>query len=82
VDSDYIGPMSSHLLELPLPPFVSRDEATLLLAVKLFETGRLSLGQAARLCGHSRAAFIDELSRLGVPVLNSEPGELADETAW
>jgi len=40
-------------------------EARLLLAVKLYELGRVSTGAAAELVGISRVAFIFELGRLG-----------------
>lgn len=74
--------MSSDVLEIALPPFVTREEASLMMAVKLFETERLSLGQAAKLCSHSRRSFIEELVRLKVPVLNSSAGDLEGELAW
>lgn len=45
-------------VKLELPPEVPVEEARLLLMVKLFETGRLSLGQAARLAGYSKHAEI------------------------
>jgi len=74
--------MNPDTLEVPLPPFVEAGEARLLLAVKLYEMARLSLGQAAALCGRSRAGFIDELGHLGVPVLDTDPEELAGELQW
>jgi len=36
---------------------VSEDEARLLLAIKLYELGCLSLGQSAKLAGYSKRAF-------------------------
>ena len=61
----------------------SRDEvlreAKLLLALKLFEVGRLSSGKAAELCGMSRAEFLFASSRAGVPVAVLDDAELADE---
>ena len=38
---------------IQLPPEVEKDEAKLLLMIKLFETGKLSLGQAAKFSGYS-----------------------------
>jgi len=46
-----------------------KDEAQLLLAVKLFETGKLSIGQAATSC-YSKRTFIELLSKMGIPVIN------------
>jgi predicted HTH domain antitoxin len=45
-------------------------EFRLVLAAKLFELGRLSLGQAAELAGRSKADFMFELGPLGVSILN------------
>jgi predicted HTH domain antitoxin len=50
-------------------------EARLLLAVKLYETGRLSTGIAARLAGVPRVTFMFLLGRYGL----SPFGETADE---
>ena len=41
-----------------LPDTISETEARLLLAVKLFEVGRLSCGQAAEMAGFSKRAFV------------------------
>ncbi len=43
-------------------------EAKFLLALKLFELGRLSSGKAAELCGMNRVDFILLAGRSGVPV--------------
>lgn len=53
-----------------------------MLALKLYEKGRLTLGQAAHAAGYSKRAFIDFLGLEGIPVLDSEPSELATETDW
>ncbi len=66
-------------LTVHLPLSVSTDEARLALAVRLFEKGRISLGQAANLAGFSKRAFIDILGREGVPVVNYPAEELAKE---
>jgi len=50
-------------------------QARLLLAVKLYEMGKLSTGLAARLAGVPRAAFIFLLGQYGL----SPMGETADE---
>ena len=57
-------------LKIELPANVSLDEAQLLLAVKLFETGKLSIGQAAKIAGYSKPTFMELLSKMGVPVIN------------
>ena len=50
--------------------------------MKLYETGRLSLGQAAEMCGYSKAGFMDVLGHQGIPVVQYPASELAAETAW
>jgi predicted HTH domain antitoxin len=54
-------------------------EASLLLAAKLYELGRLSSGKAARLCGRERVTFLMELPRLGVHVSNLRAEDADDE---
>ena len=50
-------------------------ELRLLLAVKLYERGRVSSGRAAEVAGMSKLAFLDELARLGVPAIAFEPAQ-------
>jgi predicted HTH domain antitoxin len=69
-------------LHVELPASIPKEEARLMLALKLYEKGRLTLGQAAHTAGYSKRAFIDLLGQEGVPVLNSDPGELAAESGW
>jgi len=66
-------------LKVELPPEVPVEEARLLLMIKLFETGRLSLGQAARMAGYSKKAFMELLAKAGVPVFDYPAGELEGE---
>jgi predicted HTH domain antitoxin len=65
--------------QMELPPEVSEDEARLLLAIKLYELGCLSLGQSAKLAGYSKRAFIELLGKYGVPVVAYSPEELRGE---
>jgi predicted HTH domain antitoxin len=70
-----------HIVELTLdlPSNLSKDEVQTLLAIKLYETERVSLGQAARLAGFSKRAFMEILGRHHVPVFNYSPDELREE---
>jgi predicted HTH domain antitoxin len=65
--------------QMELPPEVSEEEAKLLLSIKLYELGRLSLGQSAKLAGYSKWAFIKLLGKYGVPVVAYLPEELREE---
>jgi predicted HTH domain antitoxin len=55
------------------------QEARMAMAVKLFELGRLSSGQAAQLAGLERAAFIMSLHRYGVSPIQLSTDELEDD---
>lgn len=50
-----------------------------LVALKYFELGQLSSGQAAAMCELSRTAFLLEASRAGVAVADLSAEEMADE---
>jgi predicted HTH domain antitoxin len=57
------------------------DEARLLLAVKLYESGRLSTGLAARLAGVPRSVFIFLLGRYGLSAVGVDPEEIEEDFA-
>lgn len=54
-------------------------EFRLVLAAKLYELGRISLGQAAELAGRGKAEFMFELAALGVSILNYGIDDLNNE---
>lgn len=60
-------------------PEVLEEELRFLLAVKLFELNRLSLGKAAEFCGMGKLRFMFELGRIGIPVINLSDDQIADE---
>jgi len=78
-----------HSLTLPYPsdllitsgksPQALEEELAFLLAVKLFEVRRLSLGKAAALCNMGKLRFLFEVGRLGVPVINLDDDQILDE---
>lgn len=71
--------MSTSEMTVSLPFHVSEDEAKLLFAVKLYEVGKITLGQAAKLAGHSKRAFIEILGRHQIAVFNYPAEELQQE---
>ncbi len=83
--------MATNILTIPYPeelllslkesPEEFEAEARLLLAMKLYELGRVSTGTAARLAGMSRVAFMFALGRFGLSPIGVEPGELAEDVA-
>jgi predicted HTH domain antitoxin len=78
-----------HTLSLPYPddllitsgksPQELEAELAFLLAAKLFELRRLSLGKAAALCHMNKLAFMYELGRLQIPIINLDDDQIADE---
>jgi len=68
-------------LRVTLPFSLSEDEAKLLLAVKLYEVGKVSLGQAAKLAGFSKRAFMEVLGRYHVLIFDYSPDALREETS-
>jgi predicted HTH domain antitoxin len=55
------------------------SELLFLLAVKLFELRKLSLGKAANFCQMNKLQFMYELGRLKIPVINLYDDQIADE---
>jgi predicted HTH domain antitoxin len=55
------------------------SEARVLLAVKLYELGKLSTGLAAKLAGVSRITFMFLLSRYHLSPFGERPEELAED---
>lgn len=66
-------------MTIELPSTLSQDEARLLLGMKLFEVGKVSVGQAAKIAGFSKRAFLDILARQQIPVFNYPAEDLRDE---
>ncbi len=62
-----------------LNPAEAQHELRLILAAKLFELRRLTLGQAAEMAGLPVWSFMEALSRLGVSVINLTDEQLAHE---
>ena len=67
------------LMTMELPDWVSEVEAKFQLAVRLFQLGRLSCGQAAELAGYSKPTFIELLGQEGVPIIDYPPEDLAND---
>ena len=81
--------MNTVTIELPVEGLPSpaelpsnfSDEARYLLALKLFELGRISSGKAGRLAGMGRVEFLLAASRDGGAVVDMTAAELAEELA-
>lgn len=69
----------SVLISLKETPDNFAKEANRLLAVKLYEMGKLSSGRAAELAGMSRVSFLQSLSRYGAPLFDLSSEELESD---
>jgi predicted HTH domain antitoxin len=68
-------------LTLNIPDNLDLDnrEAAMLLATKLYERGKLSLGQAAELAGYSKRTFMELLGTYNVSIFNYDEQELEND---
>ena len=66
------------LLNINMPDMTNLTEADLkmLLALKLYETKQLSLGQAADVAGISKRTFTEMMGRYGVSLFSQTADEL------
>ncbi len=69
------------LWALQQEPAEFAEEARLLLALKLYETGKLSTGLAAQLAGIPREAFFYILGQHGLSPFGEPPAELEEDFA-
>lgn len=81
--------MNTVMFEFPIDALASpgstpaslASEAKFMLALKLFEVGRLSSGKAGKLCGMGRVEFLFAAGRAGVSVAVLDDDELSAEFA-
>ncbi len=69
------------LLALGVSPEQFSEEAKLLVAVKLYELGRLSSGAAAKLAGIPKPLFLTKLAGYGVDTFRLTEEELREDLA-
>ena len=70
-------------LSLTIPSAIDIDqrEALMAIASRLYENGKLSLGQGAELAGLSKKAFIEALGGFGVSIINHPSSDLDRDIA-
>ena len=71
--------MTTITLEVPDSLAEYRNETVRFIAAKLYESGKLSLGQAANMVGLSKRTFAELLSDYGVFYINYTTDDLSDE---
>lgn len=73
--------MKTLTLNLPEDLDLGERELVMILAAKLYEDGKLSLGQSADLAGLTKRTFAELLGQYGVSIFNDGAGSLADDVA-
>jgi predicted HTH domain antitoxin len=71
--------MKTILLNIPDTVDLNDREAKMLLASRLYEMGKLSLGQAAEMVGLSKRAFMELLGDFDVSVFNISEEDLDND---
>jgi predicted HTH domain antitoxin len=71
--------MKTLTINIPDNVDVNAGEARLMLALKLFEKGKLTLGQAAEIAGFSKRAFIEITGDYSVSPINSAVDDLEND---
>lgn len=71
--------MKTIQLNIPDTVDLNAREAKMLLASRLYEKGKLSLGQAAELVGLSKRAFMEILGDYDVSIFNFPTSELDND---
>lgn len=72
-------PIMPHTLTVELPFGLEPEEALLLLSMKLYEEGKVSLGYAAQMAGYTKRTYMELLSKHGIPVFNYTLEEFEQE---
>lgn len=68
--------MKTLLLNLPDTFDFDDKEALMAIAARLYEKGKLTIGQAAELAGLSKNSFMEVLANYGVSVFNFSESDL------
>lgn len=73
--------MKKLILNIPDSLDMDANDVAMLVASKLYEQGKLSLGQAAEVAGLTKRTFIELLGRYGVSVFNYPPSDISSDSA-
>lgn len=68
-------------LNIPENLDLNERETKRFLAAKMYESGKLSLGQSAVLAGMSKVAFAEILADYGVSIINYPPSDILRDAA-
>jgi len=73
--------MKTLSLNIPAGLDIGPSELAIFVASRLYENGKLSLGQAAEMAGLTKRTFIELLGRYNVSVFNYPASDLAKDVA-
>lgn len=73
--------MKSITIKIPEMSDVDSKELSMIVASQLYETGKLSLGQAAEVAGYSKRTFAEFLAKYKVSIFNYPPVDLSKDVA-
>ena len=66
-------------LNIPDNVEINSNELTVIVATRLYEKGKLSLGQASEMIGCSKRSFIELLGEYNISVFNYPASDLASD---
>jgi predicted HTH domain antitoxin len=69
--------MKTLTIKIPETINITSKEAATALAARFYQTGKLSLGQAAELAGYTKKDFMQILANYGVSVFNYPASDLS-----
>jgi len=71
--------MKSMNLNIPDNVEINNNELTVIVATRLYEIGKLSLGQASEMIGCSKNSFIELLGKYNISVFNYPASDLESD---
>ena len=75
----YIWSMRTLTLNIPDNLDIDNSEVAMLVATKLYEQGKLSLGQAAEVVGLTKRTFAELLGKYNVSIFNFPSSDLSSD---
>ncbi len=73
--------MKTVTITIPDTIDIDNNEVAMLVATRLYEQGKLSLGQAAEIAGLTKRTFAELLGRYNVSIFNYPASELSRDVA-
>jgi len=74
--------MKSMNLNIPDNVEINNNELTVIVATRLYEIGKLSLGQASEMIGCSKSSFIELLGKYNISVFNYPASDLESDLRY